>query len=83
MSSILPIVKDKARIDAIKKEIKKKCAILIAGYKKFGNIENLEEIQMILNKVNHLGRDFLSLRVVDIAKIHELIVLERIQNNSK
>ena len=53
MSSILPFIINKARVFAVKKQIQKKCAILISGYEKFGNIEKLEEIQMILNKVNN------------------------------
>ena len=52
MNSVLPFVEDESKVLAIKNEIEKKCSILIAGYKKFGNIENLEEVQMILNKVN-------------------------------
>ena len=51
MNSILPVISNQERVSAVKEQIQKKCVILISGYKKFGNIENLEEIQMILNKV--------------------------------
>jgi GT2 family glycosyltransferase len=53
MYSILKDIDKVERLEVIKNEITKKCRILISGYKKFNNLENLKEVEGILYEVTN------------------------------
>tara|TARA_X000000950_G_scaffold284760_1_gene388648 strand:- start:276 stop:1145 length:870 start_codon:yes stop_codon:yes gene_type:complete len=53
MLALLDEVKSTDRKEAVKKVLKIKCMILISGYKKFGNVKHLEEIEGILRSIEN------------------------------